>query len=53
MFEQKQLDYYITDNQNEKYNIFSKVDFAICASGTVTMELGKTKTTIFVFYKIK
>jgi len=52
MFEQEQLDYYITDEEDEKYNIYSKVDFALCASGTVTMELAKALTPMLVVYKL-
>ena len=52
MFEQKQLDYYVTDKEDEKYNIYSKVDFALCASGTVTMELAKALTPMLVVYKL-
>ena len=52
MFEQEQLDYYITDQEDEKYNIYSKVDFALCASGTVTMELAKALTPMLVVYKL-
>ncbi len=52
MFEQEQLDYYITDQEEEKYNIYSKVDFALCASGTVTMELAKALTPMLVVYKL-
>tara|TARA_B100000686_G_scaffold355327_1_gene472717 strand:- start:6168 stop:7319 length:1152 start_codon:yes stop_codon:yes gene_type:complete len=52
MFKQEQLDYYVTDNEDEKYNIYSKVDFALCASGTVTMELAKAYTPMLVVYKL-
>ena len=46
------LNYYITDDQNEKYNIFSNIDFALCASGTVTIELAKASTPMLVVYKL-
>ena len=36
----------------EKYNIYTKVDFALCASGTVTMELAKASTPMLVVYKL-
>ena len=47
-----ELNYYITDDQNEKYNIFSNIDFALCASGTVTIELAKASTPMLVVYKL-
>jgi len=52
LFENTELNYYITDNQNEKYNIFSNLDFALCASGTVTIELAKASTPMLVLYKL-
>ena len=36
----------------EKYNIYSKVDFAICASGTVTLEVAKAETPMLAVYKL-
>ena len=57
---QKQLDQirnYFTDIQiitddNEKYSLFKKADFACAASGTVTLELGLTETPTIVIYKM-
>ena len=46
------LDYYITDDQNEKYNIFPNIDFVLCASGTVTIELARALTPMLVLYKL-
>jgi lipid-A-disaccharide synthase len=51
-FSNSSLNYYITDDQNEKYNIYSKIDFAICASGSVTMELARAGTPMLVLYKL-
>ena len=52
LFSATELNYYITDDQNEKYNIFSNIDFALCASGTVTIELAKASTPMLVVYKL-
>ena len=57
---QKQLDQikdYFADIQiitddNEKYSLFKKADFACAASGTVTLELGLTETPTIVIYKM-
>jgi len=46
------LDYYITDDQNEKYNIFANIDFVLCASGTVTIELARALAPMLVLYKL-
>ena len=46
------LDYYITDDQNEKYNIFANIDFVLCASGTVTIELARALVPMLVLYKL-
>ena len=51
-FSNTDLDYYITDDQNEKYNIFTNIDFVLCASGTVTIELAKALTPMLVLYKL-
>ena len=51
-FKDSNLNYYITDNHNERYNIYSKVDFVLCASGTVTMEVAKASTAMLVVYKL-
>ena len=51
-FAKTNLDYYVTDNQEEKYNIYSKVNFVLCASGTVTMEVAKASTAMLVVYKL-
>ncbi|MBC8294889.1 MAG: lipid-A-disaccharide synthase, partial [Pelagibacterales bacterium] len=51
-FNKTNLDYYITDKQEEKYNIYSNVDFVLCASGTVTMEVAKASTAMLVVYKL-
>ena len=37
---------------NEKYNIFTNIDFVLCASGTVTIELAKALTPMLVLYKL-
>lgn len=52
MLNNKDIDYYLTDNANEKYNIYPKVDFALCASGTVTLEVAKALTPMLVVYKL-
>lgn len=52
LFDKAELDYYITDNQDEKFNLFSNIDFALCASGTVTIELAKARTPMLVLYKL-
>lgn len=52
LFAETKLDYYITENQSEKYNLFSNIDFALCASGTVTIELAKAGTPMLVLYKL-
>lgn len=52
LFDETKLDYYITENQSEKYNLFSNIDFALCASGTVTIELAKAGTPMLVLYKL-
>ena len=46
------LEYYITDNLDEKYNIYSDVDCALCASGTVSLELANYRTPMVVAYKL-
>ena len=46
------LDHYITDDQNEKYNIFANIDFVLCASGTVTIELARALVPMLVLYKL-
>jgi lipid-A-disaccharide synthase len=51
-FAKTNLDYYVTDNHEEKYNIYSKVNFVLCASGTVTMEVAKASTAMLVVYKL-
>ena len=51
-FNTTELNYYITDDQNEKYNVFNNIDFALCASGTVTIELAKASTPMLVVYKL-
>ena len=51
-FAKTNLDYYVTDKHEEKYNIYSKVDFVLCASGTVTMEVAKASTAMLVVYKL-
>ena len=51
-FNNTNLDYYITDKHEEKYNIYSNVDFVLCASGTVTMEVAKASTAMLVVYKL-
>ena len=51
-FSDTDLDYYITDDQKEKYNIFSNMDFVLCASGTVTIELARALTPMLVLYKL-
>jgi len=51
-FKDTNLIFYITNSHDERYNIYSKVDFALCASGTVTMELAKASTAMLVVYKL-
>ena len=51
-FSDAALDYYVTDDQKEKYNIFSNIDFVLCASGTVTIELARALTPMLVLYKL-
>jgi lipid-A-disaccharide synthase len=51
-FNKTNLDYYVTDKHEEKYNIYSNVDFVLCASGTVTMEVAKASTAMLVVYKL-
>ena len=51
-FSDAALDYYVTDDQTEKYNIFSNIDFVLCASGTVTIELARALTPMLVLYKL-
>ena len=51
-FAKTNLDYYVTDNHEEKYNIYSKVNFVLCASGTVTIEVAKASTAMLVVYKL-
>jgi len=46
------LNYYITDKHEERYNIYAKADFVLCASGTVTMEVAKASTPMLVVYKL-
>ena len=51
-FKNTNLNYYITDKHEERYNIYKKVDFVLCASGTVTMEVAKASTAMLVVYKL-
>jgi lipid-A-disaccharide synthase len=51
-FKNTNLNYYITDKHEEMYNIYTKVDFVLCASGTVTMEVAKASTAMLVVYKL-
>jgi lipid-A-disaccharide synthase len=51
-FDKTKLDYYVTDHDKERYNIYSKVDFVLCASGSVTMEVAKAGTAMLVVYKL-
>ena len=51
-FAKTNLDYYVTDKHEEKYNIYSKVNFVLCASGTVTIEVAKASTAMLVVYKL-
>ena len=51
-FKNTNLNFYITGSHDERYNIYSKADFALCASGTVTMELAKASTAMLVVYKL-
>ena len=51
-FKNTNLNYYITDKHEERYNIYTKVDFVLCASGTVTMEVAKASTAMLVVYKL-
>jgi lipid-A-disaccharide synthase len=51
-FKDTNLNFYITCSHDERYNIYSKADFALCASGTVTMELAKASTAMLVVYKL-
>ena len=51
-FKDTNLNFYITSSHDERYNIYGKVDFALCASGTVTMELAKASTAMLVVYKL-
>ena len=51
-FKNTNLNFYITNNHEERYGIYSKVDFALCASGTVTMELAKASTSMLAVYKL-
>ena len=51
-FKNSNLNYYITANHEERYNIYTKVDFVLCASGTVTMEVAKASTAMLVVYKL-
>ena len=51
-FKNTNLNYYITANHEERYNIYTKVDFVLCASGTVTMEVAKASTAMLVVYKL-
>ena len=51
-FKNTNLNYYITDKHEERYNIYRKVDFVLCASGTVTMEVAKASTAMLVVYKL-
>lgn len=46
------ISYYLTDNYNEKYEIYSNVDLALCASGTVSLELACLSTPMIVVYKM-
>ena len=51
-FKNTNLNYYITDKHEERYNIYRKVDFVLCASGTVTIEVAKASTAMLVVYKL-
>lgn len=51
-FKDTNLNFYITSSHDERYNIYGKADFALCASGTVTMELAKASTAMLVVYKL-
>jgi lipid-A-disaccharide synthase len=51
-FKNTNLNYYITANHEERYNVYTKVDFVLCASGTVTMEVAKASTAMLVVYKL-
>ena len=51
-FKNSNLNYYITDKHEERYNIYAKSDFVLCASGTVTMEVAKASTAMLVVYKL-
>ena len=51
-FKNTNLNYYITDKHEERYNIYTKADFVLCASGTVTMEVAKASTAMLVVYKL-
>ena len=51
-FKNTNLNYYITDKHEERYNIYTKVDFVLCASGTVSMEVAKASTAMLVVYKL-
>ncbi len=51
-FKDTNLNFYITSSHDERYNIYVKADFALCASGTVTMELAKASTAMLVVYKL-
>jgi len=51
-FKGTDLNFYITSSHDERYNIYGKADFALCASGTVTIELAKASTAMLVVYKL-
>ena len=51
-FKDTNLNFYITSSHDERYNIYGKADFALCASGTVTIELAKASTAMLVVYKL-
>ena len=46
------ISYNLTDDSNKKYEIYSKVDLALCASGTVSLELACLSTPMIVVYKM-
>ena len=46
------LKYCLTSNLEEKLNIYSIVDCALCASGTVSLELANYRTPMVVAYKL-
>ena len=46
------LKYCLTSNLKKKLNIYSIVDCALCASGTVSLELANYRTPMVVAYKL-